>query len=117
MSGPVSAKFRIKRHARRPYLMLSIKDADGVAFDLTGASFAKFQMKDDEGNMKITDGSGTIVSPPTSGILKYQWQTGDTDTEGNFYAEFDIEYSAGDDLTVPVDGDILIMIKEDVNNA
>jgi len=117
MSSPVSATFKIKRHARRPYLRLLVKDSDGNPFDFTGALSAKFQMKNSDGTMVITDGAGEIESPATSGVLRYEWEPGDTDTAGDYYAEFDVSYAASDNLTLPIDGDLLVKIKEDVNDA
>jgi len=116
MSVPTSAKFVIKRHARRPYLRLLVKDSSGDPFDFTGAVDVKFVMKDEDDVLKI-DAVATIESPPTTGVLRYEWAAGDTDTSGEFHAEFDVNYGAGEILTIPLDGDLLVRIYEDVNNA
>jgi len=115
-SSPVSATFKIKRHARRPYLRLFVKDSDGNAFDFSGATGVRFQMKDEEDAAKVTDGAAEIEDA-AGGILRYKWEPGNTDTAGDFFGEFDVDYPASETLTVPLDGDLLIKIKADVNNA
>lgn len=113
---PAVARFSIKRQATRPYIRVIVKDVDGNAFDFTGALSATFLMYDREGT-QIVSSAAIIESPPTNGILKYQWADGDTDDAGEYRAEFDVSYGAGDTLTVPVRGNILIKIYEDLNNA
>ena len=115
-SVPESGRFAIKRKATRPYLRLLVKDKDGNAFDFTGAVSATFMMYDSDGT-QILSAAATIATPVTSGILIYQWAAGDTDLAGEFRAEFDVSYGAGDTLTIPVRGNLVIQIYEDLNNA
>lgn len=113
---PASSTFVIKRHARRPYLRILLKDSEGVAFDLTGASSATFLMYDSTGTVKVNS-PAVLESPLTTGVVKYQWGATDTNTAGEFRGEFDILYTGGEKLTVPVKGNLAIRIYEDLNNA
>lgn len=112
--------FVIKRHARRPYLRLQVTSVDSEGneseFDFTGAVGATFLMYD-AGNVQKVSAAGTIESPETSGVLRYAWQAGDTDTAGEFRAEFDVDYGGGETLTVPVNGHLMVRIYEDLNDG
>lgn len=117
MSGvPVAATFVIKRHARRPYLRLFVKDQNEDPFDFTGAASVNFYMYDSEGVVKVSS-TGTIESPVTSGILRYAWGATDTDVAGEYRAEFDVVYTGGEKLTIPVKGNLAVRIYDDLNNG
>ena len=113
---PVVATFVTKRHSRRPYLRLQVNDSDGNPFDFTGAVSVTFLMYTEAGVEKV-DYAGVIESPPTLGILKYQWLAADVNTAGNFSAEFDVDWGAGETQTIPLDGVLRIRINEDLDNA
>ena len=113
---PVAAQFVIKRQARRPYIRLLVKDQNGDAFDFTGAVDATFLMYDSEG-VEIISSPATLETPLTTGVVSYAWLDGDTDVAGEFRAEFDVNYGAGELLTIPVKGNLLVQIYEDLNNA
>lgn len=115
MTVPASVRFVIKRHAHRPYLRLYVTDKDGNPFDFSSATGVIFLMYDSDGVEKV-NAAATIVSPATGGILQYTWQGTDTDTAGEFKAEFDVSY-AGELLTLPLDGVIEVKIYEDVNDG
>ncbi len=118
MAVPKPLRFIIKRHSTRPYMELYVKQADGTAFDFTGAIGVKFSMKDEDGVLKIDGATAEFAdADPTLGKLQYKWSTADTNTEGNYCAEFDVQYAASEELTVPIDGDIRVKIYEDVNDA
>jgi len=93
-----------------------VKAEDETAFDLTGAVSATFIMYDAAGT-EIISTLGTIESPATTGVLSYAWAAGDTAIAGEFRAEFDVDYGGGETLTVPVRGNILVRIFDDLNNA
>jgi hypothetical protein len=115
-SVPAAATFSIKRHARRPYLRVAVKNKDGDAFDLTGATSASFILYSSDGTAKAV-APAVLVAPLTSGLIYYAWGATDTNTAGEFRAEFDITYTGGEKLTLPIKGNIVIRIYEDLNNA
>jgi hypothetical protein len=95
-----------------------VKQADGSAFNFTGATGVKFSMKDQAGALKIDSAVAEFKdADPTLGRLQYKWVTADTDTEGDYCAEFDVQYPASEELTVPINGDIRVQIYADVNDA
>lgn len=113
---PIAARFVIKRHARRPYLRMYVKNQDGNAFDFTGAVDVTFILSDADDTLVFTK-TGIIETPVTSGYLKYEWAAGDTSVAGEYRAEFDVNYGGGQKLTVPTKGNILVKIYEDLDNV
>jgi hypothetical protein len=118
MATPVVLKVNKKRHSQRPYLRVRVQDSGGVAFDFTGAVGVTFVMytKAEEPVEKV-NAPANIVGDPTGGILEYPWTASDVDTAGEFLAEFDVNYGAGEIMTLPENGNILITIFADVNDA
>lgn len=112
---PEVGKFVIKRHATMPKLEMQVNKSDGTPFDFTGAVSAKFVMKD-ENDEVVVDSPAIIVAPATLGLLRYVWSSDDTKAEGEFQAEFDVLYATGL-LTLPLNGDITVVVYEDVNDA
>ena len=112
----MTTRFALKRHDRRPVLRMTVtKVSDGTPLDFSGAT-AKFLMYDMSGVEKV-NAVAAIESPTTGGVLRYDWQTGDTDTEGEYHAEFEVDYGGGDKLTIPNNGYLVIKIYEDLDDA
>jgi hypothetical protein len=57
----------------------------------------------------ILDEPMTVIDSP-AGIVTYDWQTGDTDVSGVYYAEFEVTYGDGSVETFPNSGNISIKI-------
>jgi len=113
---PVVLNFITKRHSRRPYVRLQVKDADGNAYDLTSVFSVRFLMYDLDGVQKV-DAAGSVESPATAGIIKYEWAAADVDTAGNYNAEFDLDWGSGVVMTLPSNGLIRVRIHEDLDNS
>lgn len=108
------ANFKLKTGDTSPAIKRQLTDNSGNPVDLTGAS-VKFGMWNiiDE-SIKI-DASGTITDA-SNGKVKYEWQSGDTDTEARYEAEFEVTYSDSGTETFPNDPDknIIVEIGEDI---
>lgn len=105
--------FYLKQNDTAPSLRATLKDGSGNAIDLTNAA-VRFHMKDLAGTVKI-DAAANIVSPATSGVVQYAWQSGDTDTAGSYYAEFEVTYVDNTVESFPNDGNIGILITKELN--
>lgn len=115
---PLSSQdFTIKRNDTLPKLELSITGrgclGQVLAFNLSGATGVTFSMIDTQGNYKIAQKAGQILSS-SGGTIQYSWEAEDTNQEGVFNGEFQINYSSGDRLTVPQQGFISIEIFRDL---
>lgn len=104
--------FNIKQNDTSPSLQATLKDASLTAINLTGAS-VRFHMKNLDGTLKI-DSPMDIVDA-TGGVVQYDWQSGDTDTVGSYYIEFEVTYSDASVETFPNNGNKVISIVRELN--
>lgn len=100
------ADFTIKRNDTAPAMAVQLTDTvNGVTtpIDLTAATGVKLIMRlaSAQTGTKV-NAACTFVDKPTGKIL-YQWVTADTDTDGTYYAEFQITWTNGTKETVPND--------------
>lgn len=104
--------FYIKQNDTSPALRRTLSTSDG-AINLTGA-VVRFHMTKRPGvdPLKV-DAVATIVSA-AEGVVEYPWSVGDTDTAGNFEAEFEITFADGSVETVPNTENIRISIFADL---
>ena len=102
--------FKIKRGDRLPALTATLKDAAGPV-DLQGST-VKFFMRGVYSSALEVDGVATIVqvgngSDGSKGKVRYDWALADTDTVGDYFAEFEVTFSDGKKLTFPNGDDYL----------
>jgi hypothetical protein len=99
--GMPADSFTIKQGDTQPPLIRDLKNADGSAIDLTGATVV-FTMKR-RSTVKINEQACSILSPESDGSVQYDWQTADTDTAGVYQSEFECTLPGGEIITVPND--------------
>lgn len=105
------ADFNIKRNDTEPPITATLEDSNG-AIDLTG-SIVKFIMKDPNSGVAKVDAQANITDP-VNGLVQYQWQVGDTDTGGFFFAEWEVTLPSGRRATFPNDSFNSVLITEDL---
>lgn len=85
--------------------------------DLTGATvtFKLLQIDPDSGELiEIFDKAAVVETPAdTSGIVRYDWGTGDTLIAGRFMALFHIVFQGGEIEHYPNEGYIWVTIEQD----
>ena len=116
--------FTIKRDDTLPKIRVQLWDdeAKTIKTDLTLATSQAFHMMDREEaglaapTLKI-EAAAQIIGPATDGVLEYGWIDGndDTDTEGTYFAEFEVTWSATLRTTYPNDGYIIVKIPDDLD--
>lgn len=104
--------FFIKRGDTGPDLQRQLLDESGNPLNLSSAT-VRFNMQLKGGAVAISRAAATIVNAST-GIVKYSWQAGDTDTAGSYEGEFEITYPDSSVETVPNYGMIEITITADI---
>lgn len=104
--------FYIKQNDTSPSLSATLTDYNGTAINLTGAT-ARLHMKDLEGTLKID--AAMTISNADAGIIKYDWQAGDTDTVGTYNVEFQITYSDSSIETFPNHGYETVVVVGELN--
>lgn len=103
--------FYIKRNDTAPPLEAQLIDAEGNAINLDMCG-VRFIMRDGFGRMNVNR-PATIVDA-TQGLVRVDWQEGDTSVAGVMKCEFEITFTDGRIMTVPNDGYFLINIVEDL---
>ena len=104
----------IKKGARRPLLKATLLTEDGTPLDLTGATVKLTMSHKRTGQVKLSLVTVTIVTP-AAGIVQYAWATGDTDTPGEYDAEFQVTLADTTVLVVPSDGYLAISVLDTLN--
>lgn len=108
-------KFYIKQDDTLPELNATLLDADGVAIPLLTVSSVRFIMSFGPGQPEKVNAVASIVDA-SAGTVKYAWDTGDTDTVGEFQGEFQLTFQNGTILTVPNEEYITIIITGDLGD-
>jgi len=98
--------FKIKQNDTSPLLQTTLTDPSGNAIDLSGCTI-RFHMKRYKASTAKIDGSVTVVDEE-GGVVRYAWQSGDTDTMGSYLAEFEVTYNDGTIETFPNSGYIQV---------
>lgn len=121
------ADYEMKRHDLDPVVRGTItKKVNGVAtaVDLTGYTLPRFHMKlssekdDDAAALKVD--ATAVIEDAVNGIVRYDWVAGDTDTAGNYVAEFELTSPTSRKRTFPASKNkrfITIQILGDLDNG
>jgi len=105
--------FTIKRGDTSPSIQSILKDAAGVAIDLTGATVSLHMKAVGESTLKI-DEAMTIVNA-TSGVVRYDWSSSDTNTAGTYYVEFEVTKADNSVETFPNNGNAVVVITKSLD--
>lgn len=104
----------MKKGDTEPALGAILEDDKGNARDLTNVDEVRFYMEDAGSNDVAVDDTATIVTA-SDGEVVYNWSSGDTDTVGEYDAEFEVHYSDGDVETFPNYRSISVVVTRDIN--
>lgn len=80
---------------------------DGTIFDLSGCTVT-LTMTLDNATTPTVDDEDCVIVTPSAGIVRYTWNTGETDAVGMYKIEFHVTTGTGSTVTVP-SGDIIWM--------
>lgn len=105
------ADFTLKQNDLAPAIIGTLKSAGGAVKNLSTASSVVFKMGTSTGTLKVNE----TITPfdAAGGVCRYQWTTGDTDTAGTFFAEFEVTNADGTKETFPNEKPLTITIKAD----
>lgn len=104
--------FSIKQNDTSPSLQATLKDASQAPINLTGAT-VMFHMKSLDGAIKID--TEMTITDERNGVVKYDWQSGDTDTVGTYYVEFEVTYADASVETFPNNGNKVVSVVKELN--
>ena len=119
MENSYERGFVIKRNDTLPFLVAKITTraclGSVVPLDLSGITAVTFSMEDSCGNLAISSKPAQMVSA-SGGTIQYAWENGDTAEAGYYKGEFEMFFTGGSKISVPIIGGIKIQIIEDINN-
>jgi hypothetical protein len=99
---------QVKQGDRRPPATATIKRGIAIV-PLDTAASVTFKMTPVGGATKTVDAAATITDAPL-GEVEYRWAVGDTDTPGEYEAEWEVVWSDGTNETFPtIDYDIVLI--------
>ncbi len=102
--------FVIKQGDTAYSLKRELVDENGLAIDLTGATVTFAMMSAKTKVVKVPRSTASIVGAPTLGVAQYDWQTGDTNTAGDFLGDFKVTLAGGVIKTIPNRGYVPISV-------
>jgi hypothetical protein len=88
-----------------PVLTCTLTYSDGTPINLTGISQLRFFMRLPRATVNKVTGNGVVVDALT-GKVRYDWQGTETDTPGEYIAEWEIGLPGGIKMTVSILGDL-----------
>lgn len=104
--------FSIKQNDTSPSLQATLKDASQTPINLNGAT-VMFHMKSVDGTIKVD--AEMTVTDEDNGVVKYDWASGDTDTVGTYYVEFEVTYADASVETFPNNGNKVVSVVKELN--
>lgn len=115
------ADFYIKKGDDEPALERVLEGVNGNPANLTGAT-VRFLMKRVGASTPKVDAECEIVEDPEAdppitpedGTVSYAWTGTDTDTAGEYDAEFEVTYAGGEQETFPSDSYLRIRVTRDL---
>lgn len=96
------ADFAIKAFDRLPSIQATLSTgpaAAPVAVNLTGTTVSFIMRPAGGGPVKVN--SSAVLVDAAAGVVRYDWQVGDTDTPGQYEAEWEMVDGAGRTQTFP----------------
>jgi hypothetical protein len=111
----MAERFYLKQHDLLPALRVRLLD-ETTPVDLTNATSVKMLMKSRRSGLKV-NAPMTIDANRTLGVVSYAWQIGDTDTAGDYNAEFQVTWPTGKPQTFPARGHVIITIEKDLDGS
>jgi hypothetical protein len=98
---------RIKQGDLFPFEYVLTYD-DSTPIDLSGATVTITTILD-EASSPTVDAETCSITDAINGVIRYSWQSGETDVTGMYRIEFVITFNSGSTLTVP-SGDVLWLL-------
>jgi hypothetical protein len=108
----------MRQNDLRPYLDAQLRDVNGPR-DLTG-EVVRFVMRSSDNTVETdqtSTGAQLSITASTNGEVRYKWLPEDTDTAGNFLAEFETwpSGSSSEPATFPNRGHVEILFTPELS--
>ena len=104
----------MKQNDRRPAMPATIKRGTQIV-PLTSAMSVTFKMRPAYGPLELKVNSAAVVTNAATGQVEYRWAAGDTDTVGEFLAEWEVLWADGTTETFPTIDYDRVIIHDDLD--
>lgn len=106
------ADLYVKRGDTAPPILVVLTDARDTPVDLTGAT-VRFKMRLASGGTLKVDAEATVLDA-ARGAVRYAWASADTDTAGDYVAEFQATFGDGTVESFPNSGNLTVSVTADL---
>lgn len=103
--------FTIKQNDTSPAIRAALKTQNSNPVNLIGAN-VRFHMRDEDHKLLVDNPA--VVEDQEGGIVRYDWEMGDTNTTGVCFGEFEVTYEDESIETFPNNGYIKIKVVEEI---
>jgi hypothetical protein len=107
------ADFIIQKGTTRPILNSTLTYSDGSTVNLTGAT-VKFVMRPVTATAPTTSAGATITSATSPATVQYTFTAVDTQSAGQFQAQWAVTFGDGSTMNFPTDGYLEVSVTEDL---
>lgn len=111
----MAVDFYLKQSDTSPPILATLKDAAGVAVDLSGTT-VRFIMTNKATAVKVVDAPAEITDAGT-GQVRYRWVSPETDVPAAYKAEFEVHWTDGTYETFPNSTYITVKIVPDLGGS
>lgn len=104
----------LKQNDQKPAATTTLSRGTTVV-DLTNATSVTFKMRQHGSNVLKVD-AAAVVTDAVNGEVEYRWVSGDTDSSGDYYAEWQVLWNDGDLETFPTLTYDIVVIHGDLDS-
>jgi hypothetical protein len=109
------ADFTMKANDRRPYIQAQLMTG-GQPVDLSTASGVSFIMRP-AGGGAVKVNAAAVIRDALNGVVRYAWAVGDTNTPGQYEAEWEVIWPTAEPQTFPTLEYHTVEIRADLDGA
>ena len=109
-----SADIVYKKNDRRPFVDITLTDANGVV-DLTNVDVKQIMQEDATGDLILNSSCEIIFQATTAGVVRWQPSSSASALTGHFRMSFQGTFADGRPATFPNDDYLTVLILEDLD--
>ena len=107
------ADFYIAQGDRLASISIPCTLSDGTVLDLTDAEDLVFRFRLADRSRPGRSGTPVVVGEATDGVLRYDWEVGDTDVPGLYLGRWTVTDADGKEFSFPNNGYTTIEVSRD----
>lgn len=105
------AEIKIRQNDTRPIVQAQLLKGHNQPIDLAIASEVRFKVLNP--NKSVVMDKTATISNENEGRVEYHWESGDTDTAGDFRAYFEVTFNDGTVVTIPNESSMKMRVYPD----